>query len=69
MPTLTTRPPGQCIRAALQRGGCGQQCERANDELVGDVLYQIGALEGIARASGGRVRYVKPHGAPPGSPR
>jgi UPF0271 protein len=32
-------------------------------ELTADVLYQIGALEGFARAAGSRVRYVKPHGA------
>jgi UPF0271 protein len=27
------------------------------------VIYQIGALQGLARAAGGRVSYVKPHGA------
>jgi UPF0271 protein len=32
-------------------------------DLTADVLYQIGALDGLARASGSRVRYVKPHGA------
>jgi len=32
-------------------------------ELVGDVLYQLGALAGLARACGTAVRYVKPHGA------
>ena len=32
-------------------------------ELVADVIYQIGALQGLARAAGTRVRYVKPHGA------
>lgn len=32
-------------------------------ELADDVLYQIGALEALARASGGAVAYVKPHGA------
>ncbi len=32
-------------------------------DLAADVLYQIGALEGFARAAGDRVRYVKPHGA------
>lgn len=32
-------------------------------ELTADVLYQLGALDGIARASGTRVSYVKPHGA------
>ena len=32
-------------------------------ELVGDVIYQIGALQAMARAAGTEVRYVKPHGA------
>jgi 5-oxoprolinase (ATP-hydrolysing) subunit A len=32
-------------------------------ELTAEVLYQIAALDGIARAEGGRVSYVKPHGA------
>jgi UPF0271 protein len=32
-------------------------------DLVDDVLYQLGALSGIATVAGGRVRYVKPHGA------
>lgn len=32
-------------------------------ELVGDVIYQIGALQALARAAGTEVRYVKPHGA------
>jgi UPF0271 protein len=33
------------------------------EELADDVLYQIGALDALARAVGSRVRYVKPHGA------
>ncbi len=33
------------------------------DELVADVVYQIGALRAIAEASGSTVGYVKPHGA------
>lgn len=32
-------------------------------ELADDVLYQIGALDAMARAAGTRVSYVKPHGA------
>jgi len=32
-------------------------------ELVADVIYQIGALQGLAAAAGTRVAYVKPHGA------
>ncbi|MBB3610350.1 5-oxoprolinase subunit PxpA [Rhizobium sp. BK602] len=35
----------------------------ASAELVADVIYQIGALKGIAAAAGGHVGYVKPHGA------
>jgi UPF0271 protein len=32
-------------------------------ELADDVLYQLAALDGIARTAGTRVSYVKPHGA------
>ncbi len=35
----------------------------APDDLAADVLYQLGALDGLARAAGGRVAYLKPHGA------
>ena len=31
-------------------------------ELADDVVYQIGALQALAAAEGGKVRYVKPHG-------
>ena len=34
-----------------------------SEELIGDVIYQIGALQGLAKAAGTRVTYVKPHGA------
>jgi len=33
------------------------------DELAADVAYQVGALDALARTAGGRVAYVKPHGA------
>ena len=33
------------------------------EDLRADVIYQIGALDGLARSVGGSVRYVKPHGA------
>jgi UPF0271 protein len=33
------------------------------NELADAVLYQIGALQAFARAAGGEVSYVKPHGA------
>ena len=32
-------------------------------ELADDMLYQIGALDALARTAGSRVSYVKPHGA------
>ncbi|MDA3147433.1 LamB/YcsF family protein [Leucobacter sp. UCMA 4100] len=32
-------------------------------ELEADVMYQIGALDGLARSCGSSVAYVKPHGA------
>ena len=32
-------------------------------ELADDVVYQIGALDGMCRVAGTAVRYVKPHGA------
>ncbi|MBC7548568.1 MAG: LamB/YcsF family protein [Polaromonas sp.] len=32
-------------------------------DLIADVIYQIGALKGLATAAGTSVRYVKPHGA------
>jgi len=33
------------------------------DRLADDVVYQIGALDGMCRVAGTEVRYVKPHGA------
>ncbi|WP_247041645.1 LamB/YcsF family protein [Arthrobacter rhizosphaerae] len=32
-------------------------------ELADDVLYQLGALQALAKAAGSDVKYVKPHGA------
>ncbi|MDR6911638.1 UPF0271 protein [Rhodococcus fascians] len=32
-------------------------------DLTADVIYQIGALDGLARVAGSAVTYVKPHGA------
>lgn len=34
-----------------------------SSDLIADVIYQIGALQGLAIAAGTTVRYVKPHGA------
>ena len=35
----------------------------ASADLVAAVIYQIGALQGLAQAAGTRITYVKPHGA------
>lgn len=40
-----------------------REMDVAAPELTAEILYQLSALDGIARAEGGRVAYVKPHGA------
>ncbi len=40
-----------------------RRLEMAHGELVDAVIWQIGALQAIARAEGAQVSYVKPHGA------
>jgi UPF0271 protein len=37
--------------------------DMAPDDLTAAVIYQVGALDGLARSVGTRVRYLKPHGA------
>ncbi len=65
------------VKAAAERGvaigahvgyrdlaGFGRRnMDPTSEELIGDVIYQIGALQGLAKAAGTRVTYVKPHGA------
>jgi UPF0271 protein len=65
------------VKAALSRGvsagahpalpdlqGFGRRSMTINpDEAYSLVLYQIGALDAFARAAGGKLRHVKPHGA------
>ncbi|MGO7133507.1 LamB/YcsF family protein [Rhizobium leguminosarum] len=65
------------VRAAAERGvsigahvsypdrvGFGRRdMDVTSDELIADVIYQIGALKGVAAAAGVTVGYVKPHGA------
>lgn len=67
----------QTLRNAAERGvavgahvgypdlvGFGRRnMDPSSSELVADVIYQIGALQGLAQAAGTGVRYVKPHGA------
>jgi UPF0271 protein len=45
------------------RGFGRRDLDIASGDLMADVIYQIGALQGIAAAAGTRVGYVKPHGA------
>ena len=40
-----------------------REMDVATPELTAEILYQLAALDGIARVEGGRVAYVKPHGA------
>ncbi|KQP18346.1 LamB/YcsF family protein [Pseudorhodoferax sp. Leaf267] len=65
------------LRAAAERGvavgahvaypdlaGFGRRnMDVASADLQADVVYQIGALQGLAKVAGTRVTYVKPHGA------
>lgn len=65
------------VKSAAQRGvaigahvsypdlaGFGRRdMDIAPADLTADVVYQIGALTGLAAAAGAEVRYVKPHGA------
>jgi len=65
------------LRAARERGiavgahvgyrdlvGFGRRnMDPSSEELIGDVIYQIGALKGLAAAAGTSVTYVKPHAA------
>jgi len=44
--------------------GFGRRSLACSSEEIADLLhYQIGALQGVCAAQGGRVDYVKPHGA------
>lgn len=44
--------------------GFGRRSMSCTPQEIEDmILYQVGALQGICRAQGGRVEYVKPHGA------
>jgi UPF0271 protein len=72
-PTIMRRVCAQAVRRGVAIGaqvgyhdllGFGRRRIDADPvELANDVIYQIGALDGFARAAGDRVRYVKPHGA------
>jgi 5-oxoprolinase (ATP-hydrolysing) subunit A len=69
MRTVCTRAAGLGVRIGAQvsyndRAGFGRRAMQVpSADLQADIIYQIGALDGFARAAGDRVRYVKPHGA------
>ena len=68
---------GDTVRAAVQQGvaigahpgfpdlqGFGRRAMQMDaQELYAITVYQVGALQGIAHAAGGRLRHVKAHGA------
>ncbi len=46
------------------REGFGRrEMQRTAEQTYGDCVYQIGALNGLAKALSGTVAYLKPHGA------
>ncbi|MBP5858434.1 5-oxoprolinase subunit PxpA [Marivibrio halodurans] len=65
------------VKGAVERGvaigahpgfrdlqGFGRRVIQANpDELVNDIVYQVGALREFARRHGTKLQHVKPHGA------
>lgn len=59
----------QSVRIGAQvgypdRAGFGRRfIDVTPTDLVADIIYQIGALQALAKAAGSRVAYVKPHGA------
>ena len=61
------RRHGVCIGAHPgypDRAGFGRRyMELSAQEVIDGLLFQIGALDGICRAEGTMVSYVKPHGA------
>ena len=72
-PTTLRRTVRDCVRAGVTVGaqvgyrdlaGFGRRhLDLEPQDLEADVLYQLGALDGICRAEGTEVRYLKPHGA------
>jgi 5-oxoprolinase (ATP-hydrolysing) subunit A len=72
-PSIIDRTVEEAVRAGVAVGahpshfdlrGFGRRALLADPaEVEADVLYQVGAVAGFARARGGRLRHVKPHGA------
>jgi UPF0271 protein len=51
--------PGYADREHFGR----RELERAEDQILEECVYQVGALAGLALAEGVTLRYLKPHGA------
>jgi UPF0271 protein len=72
-PSVMRRTVRHAVRAGVAIGahpgfpdlvGFGRREINANPQEIFDfVLYQIGALSGLAKAEGARLQHVKPHGA------
>lgn len=72
-PSIMGRSVRLCLRHAVaigahpsfaDREGFGRRhIDMSSEDIQRLVLYQVGALDAIVRAEGGRMRHVKPHGA------
>ena len=72
-PTIMRRICSQAVERGVRIGaqvgyrdlaGFGRrEIDIAQDDLAADVLYQLGALQACAAATGSTVAYLKPHGA------
>lgn len=72
-PSIMRRTVGLALQQGVTIGahpaypdlvGFGRRSIACSNEEIRDLLhYQIGALDGICKVQGGRVAYVKPHGA------
>jgi 5-oxoprolinase (ATP-hydrolysing) subunit A len=72
-PALMRRVVAGCIEHGVaigahpsyfDREGFGRRAQAmATEDVQALVLYQVAALDGIARAAGARLHHVKPHGA------
>lgn len=71
-PLIMTTTVRDCVRAGVGigahpsyfdlRGFGRRRIAVTPEELEADVVYQIGALQAVARSVGGRVEHVSPHG-------
>jgi UPF0271 protein len=72
-PTVIDRTVAEAVRAGVAVGahpghwdlrGFGRRAIAADpEEVVADIVYQVGAVAGFARSHGTSLAHVKPHGA------